>query len=91
MNSLSSANDRQNEFRREIEALINHHSRENVSNSRDFILAEYLANCLVTFDAAVGERWHGRCSDGEPGAARRAIARFRDCPNGLPRTGGASA
>jgi hypothetical protein len=76
MSSLSSANDQQNEFRRKIEALINHHGRDNVSDSRDFILAEYLANCLLTFDAAVGERWHGRYSDGEPGAPRRAMARF---------------
>jgi len=50
------------EFRRELEALINKHSRENMSHTPDFILAEYLATCLFTFEAAVRERerWHGR-------------------------------
>lgn len=49
-------------FRVELEKLINRESRENGSNTPDFILAEYLAQCLVAFDHAVQarERHYGR-------------------------------
>jgi hypothetical protein len=49
-------------FRAELEELINRHSRENGSNTPDFILANYLDNCLVAFDQAVThrEKWYGR-------------------------------
>ena len=51
-----------NEFRRELESLINRHSQENNSNTPDFILAQYLESCLAAFDYAVSERerWYGR-------------------------------
>lgn len=42
-----------NEFRKELESLINKHSKENGSNTPDFILAEYLCECLNAFDKAV--------------------------------------
>ena len=50
------------EFEKELEALINKHSKENVSNTPDFILASYLRNCLDVFNIAVKERekWYGR-------------------------------
>lgn len=50
------------ELRREIETAINHHCAENGSNTPDFILAEYLTNCLAAFDTATRqrERWNGR-------------------------------
>ena len=40
--------------------LINRYSLENESNTPDYILAEYIANCLTTFTEAVRERdaWH---------------------------------
>ena len=44
------------EFREDLEALINSHSRENGSNSPDWLLAEYLVGCLEVFDKAVRNR-----------------------------------
>jgi hypothetical protein len=50
------------EFEKELESLINRHSLENGSNTPDFILAEYLRDCLDAFDIAVTKRsdWYGR-------------------------------
>lgn len=50
------------DFRKELEHLVNRQSIENGSNTPDFILADYLMNCLHAFDAAVArrERWYGR-------------------------------
>jgi hypothetical protein len=49
------------EFRHELEALINKHSIENASNTPDFILCQYLIDCLKAFDRAViaRQKWHG--------------------------------
>src|SRR5574343_713325 len=49
------------EFRAELESLINRHSKENGSNTPDFVLADYLADCLEAFDKAVTRRseWYG--------------------------------
>jgi hypothetical protein len=49
-------------FRRELQAIVNRYSRENGSNTPDFILAEYLNTCLTAFDEAVNarEKWYGR-------------------------------
>lgn len=48
-------------FERELERLINRHSVENESDTPDYILAEYLRNCLDLFQIAVRKRdaWHG--------------------------------
>ena len=48
-------------FRRELTAVINKHSKENGSDTPDFILADYLINCLNTFDKALDMRsdWYG--------------------------------
>jgi len=58
------------ELRKEIEEAINRHSAENGSNTPDWILAEFLEDCLDAFDGAViaRERWHGRPIErpGEP-------------------------
>lgn len=50
------------EFRQWLGEAINRCSRENGSNTPDFILAQYLANCLDAFDTAIGARaqWYGR-------------------------------
>lgn len=45
-------------FQRQIEELINKHSLENMSDTPDFILAEYLLNCLDNFNTAVKARSH---------------------------------
>jgi hypothetical protein len=49
-------------FRDELQSLINRHSMENGSDTPDFVLVEYLADCLAAFDKAVKERerWYGR-------------------------------
>lgn len=43
-------------FRRELEVLINKNNMEIGSNTPDYILAEYLTNCLNAFDLAVRQR-----------------------------------
>lgn len=49
-------------FEQELESLINRYSKENGSNTPDFILAEYLMGCLLVWDAMVRKReaWYGR-------------------------------
>ena len=46
----------------DIRDAINRHSAENGSDTPDFILAQYLEQCLAAFDVAVLQReaWHGR-------------------------------
>lgn len=47
-------------FKAELKTLINKYSKENGSNTPDFILAEYLTNCLESFDKAfkLRESWY---------------------------------
>lgn len=61
------------EFERELTSLLNRHSRENVSNTPDFILARYLSGCLRLFNAAVVERagWYGRIDKPGQGIPRQ--------------------
>lgn len=49
------------DLRSRIEKEINITSSENGSNTPDFILAEYLTDCLVAFDKATKQRdkWYG--------------------------------
>ena len=44
------------EFRKEIESAINRCCKENDSNTPDFILANYLCNCLDAFTLATKNR-----------------------------------
>lgn len=50
------------EFKKELKRLINCYSMENGSDTPDFILAEYLTDCLESYDDAVRsrEKWYGR-------------------------------
>lgn len=50
------------DLRKEIETSINRASAENGSNTPDFILAEYLVDCLAAFDKAsrAREKWYGK-------------------------------
>lgn len=52
------------EFRDELTTLINKHSRENRSNTPDYLLAEFLVDALNAFDKVVTMRevWYGRDS-----------------------------
>ena len=49
------------DFRKELEHLINKSSKENGSNTPDYILAEYLNDCLIAYDKATNKRndWYG--------------------------------
>jgi hypothetical protein len=49
-------------FEKELEFLLNKYSRENDSNTPDFVLAKYLVNCLHTWNDSVSARevWYGR-------------------------------
>jgi hypothetical protein len=52
-------------FEKELRELINCNSKENGSNTPDFILAQYLLGCLENFDNAIKVRdeWYGRKSE----------------------------
>jgi hypothetical protein len=49
-------------FRQELEHIINKYSKENGSDTPDFILADFLVNVLADFDRAAKARdtWYGR-------------------------------
>lgn len=49
-------------LRQDIERAINRHSAESGSNTPDFILADFLVDCLAAFDKAsrAREKWYGK-------------------------------
>lgn len=53
---------RYNSFRLALTAIINQHSIENGSDTPDFLLAEFLTECLQAWDRSVQarEEWFGR-------------------------------
>ena len=53
---------KETEFENELTSLLNSHSKENDSNTPDFILAEHLIGCLKLFNEIVGkrEKWYGK-------------------------------
>lgn len=56
-------------FRQKIESAINSHGIENGSQTPDFILAQYLMDCLMAWDKATMHReaFYGRAESVEPG------------------------
>jgi len=44
------------EFQKDVEGLLNKHNFDTYSNTPDFILAEYLTNCLLSFGHSVKNR-----------------------------------
>ena len=44
------------EFERELTGILNKHSQESVSDTSDFILAQFLLGCLAAWNAAVQQR-----------------------------------
>jgi len=64
------------EFKKELEELINKHSKENGSDTPDFILAEFLSSVLDAFDTAVTRRtkWYGTDFDQERMEKLTAVA-----------------
>ena len=57
------------DFERDLATVINKHSRENDSDTPDFILAEFLLRCLEGFELTSNRReeWYG--GNLEPGRA----------------------
>lgn len=49
-------------FKKELEELINSYSIENESDTPDFLLAQYLSDCLNVYKKAIKQRekWYGR-------------------------------
>lgn len=58
-------------LRNDLAEVLNKHSAENQSNTPDFILAEYLAGCLASFDKAsrARETWYNKALSINPGDA----------------------
>lgn len=54
-----------NDIQAELAALLNKYSEENASGTPDFILAEFLFDCLAAFNAAVVSRadWRGETAE----------------------------
>lgn len=50
------------EFKKELASLINRYSIENDSNTPDFILADYVVECLNSFanTSKTREKWYGK-------------------------------
>jgi hypothetical protein len=74
-------------LKEELRALLNRHSRENASNTPDFILAEFMLTSLAAFEHASRERekWYGR-SLPTPEALSGSWP-FVDNDKSLPRAG----
>lgn len=65
-------------FRKEVEQAINRNSLENESDTPDFILAQYLSDCLAAFDRATRRRtdWY------KPEGTRETLASVNAVPPG---------
>lgn len=57
-------------FKDDLEAFLNERSRENESNTPDYILAQYMISCLVAFETAVADRDEWYNVHLEPGNSR---------------------
>jgi hypothetical protein len=53
---MVSASHPDSKFQQELSSLLNRYSKENASDTPDFVLAEYLVHCLKAFDYAVRYR-----------------------------------
>lgn len=73
--------ERQAEFEKELKSLVNRYSIENASNTPDYILAQYLVDCLAVYAAAVQKRetWFGR--DGRPTEVKPTAPIFMTTPS----------
>lgn len=62
MNRVETLPTEDSKLKEEIHILLNKVSRENNSDTPDFILAEYMLSCLRAFEKATNERevWYGR-------------------------------
>ena len=75
-------------FQIELTQLLNRHSKENESNTPDFILAKYLLDCLGSFNNAIAARksWYGAelaVVAVEPEDVKQEIKRIPNVPKGI--------
>lgn len=56
VNEIKKQRTKHETLREELKNLINFHSLENASGTKDIILADYLLGCLAAFDAAISQR-----------------------------------
>lgn len=70
------------QFRKDLAAIINRNSMESGSDTPDFLLAEYLSDCLQAFDRIVKarEKWYGREKPSLTEMAQRMIGRAQPTP-----------
>lgn len=71
-------------FVKELREVINKHSRENGSNTPDFILSGFIEDCLNAFDCAVKQResWYGRKNTGISELVQQPITGDKSKPEG---------
>jgi hypothetical protein len=67
---VKSPHEKNSAFEKDLAEVINRHSRENGSNTPDFILAAYLADCLENFDRILAWRQKWYSPEGVPAAER---------------------
>ena len=62
------------DFQDELESLVNRYSKENGSNTPDYVLARYISDCLEAFNRAVNRReeHYGR-KDGANDRSNRSL------------------
>jgi hypothetical protein len=72
-------------FQDALQNLINCHSMENGSDTPDFLLAEYLCDCLASYEVIVSKReaWYGREMRG-PASAPTVVSSNEAKPSGSP-------
>ena len=70
-------------LRSDLASVINRYSRENGSNTPDFMLAAYLCDCLKAWNAMTKQRekWYGR----EPGQMTQMIPTAIEITGPAPR------
>ena len=69
-------------FEAELRNLINHHSKENESNTPDFILATYMNDCLDAFNKACNRRTVWYKDDDQINKTISTADKSNECGNG---------
>lgn len=59
---MSTKESKMSEFQKDLESLLNRYSKENESNTPDYILAHYIKYSLIAYNQATNlrEEWYGR-------------------------------
>lgn len=76
--------ERHSAFTEDLRAVINRHSMEGASNTPDYLLAEYLRDCLTAYGTAVSRRDHWFGIDPWGKRDDRAFPRDPQCPRSPP-------